>query len=145
MHTTSTNLVWFVVESWNLVSIPEFSANLPDFPAKYQNFPQNHLRSLEFPKFLPIRRCVRWTEKYPILETFIFFITERRFGGVGAPEGRENVPDFIPLFPQNKKSQCFWRNMLDKCQKIPQNIPKLSAKKLKSGNLFCDFLADVKG
>ena len=23
------------------VSIPEFSANLPDFSAKYQNFPQN--------------------------------------------------------------------------------------------------------
>ena len=38
---------------------------------------------------------------YPILETFVFFITKRRFGGVGAPEGRENVPaDFIQSFIQ---------------------------------------------
>ena len=30
-----------VKQSFVWVSIPEFSANLPEFPAKYQNFPQN--------------------------------------------------------------------------------------------------------
>ena len=32
---------------------------------------------------------------YPILETFLFSITKRRFGGVGTPEGREIAPDIL--------------------------------------------------
>ena len=32
---------------------------------------------------------------YPILETFLFLITKRRFGGVGAPEGRKIAPDIL--------------------------------------------------
>ena len=32
---------------------------------------------------------------YPILETFLYLITKRRFGGVGAPEGLEIAPDIL--------------------------------------------------
>ena len=71
-----------------------------NFPLLNRNFPQNtkifrktNLRSLEFLKYSPILRCVRRTEDYPILEMLLFFITGRRFGGVGAPEGLEKVSE----------------------------------------------------
>ena len=32
---------------------------------------------------------------YPILETFLYLITTRRFGGVGAQEGLEIAPDIL--------------------------------------------------
>ena len=32
---------------------------------------------------------------YAILETFLYLITKRRFGGVGAPEGLEIAPDIL--------------------------------------------------
>jgi hypothetical protein len=35
----------------------------------------------------------------------------RRFGGLGAPEGREKVPDHV--FPQIKKTLCFWRKIME--------------------------------
>ncbi len=69
----------------------------------------------------PIRRLARRTETYPNLETFLFLITTRRFGSVGAPEGREKVPDYI--FLQNKKSQiCVsgGRLWMDKYRIFPQ-------------------------
>ena len=54
------------------------------------------------------------------------FITERRFGGVGAPEGLENVPDILTQnFPQSK-GFCLFIIALQ-YQNFPQ-IPKLSAK-----------------
>ncbi len=59
------------------------------FFCKTQDFLQIHRNKLESSKVHPIRRRVRRTETYPILETFIFLITTRRFGGVGAPEVRE--------------------------------------------------------
>ena len=69
------------------------------FPRFYRFFPQNlpffsanTLMYLEFSKAFPIRGFEPRTEKYPILETFLSFFKLRRFGGVGAPEGRENVP-----------------------------------------------------
>ena len=34
-------------------------------------------------------------QTYPILETFLYLITTRRFGGVGAPEGLEIAPDIL--------------------------------------------------
>ncbi len=58
---------------------------------------------LENSKVHPIRHLTRRTETYPILETFLFLITTQRFGGVGAPEGSEKVPDHI--FLQKKKSK----------------------------------------
>ena len=79
------------------VSIPDFPAKLPDFPAKnHRGFPQTLKCSQEYYKSFERR-----TENYPILKTFLFFIMERRFGGVGAPEGKKkNVPArFLPDFP----------------------------------------------
>ena len=76
-----------------------FPQNSQNFPLNSQNFPQTHKRTLEYSKSSPIRRFERRTEDYPILGTFLFFITERRFGGVGAPEGpRERVSLFIRKF-----------------------------------------------
>jgi hypothetical protein len=77
------------------VFIPDFSGKSPDFSAKRRIFLQIHRNTPENSKVHPIRRRVRRTETYPILETFLFLITTRRFGGVGAPEGREKVPDHI--------------------------------------------------
>ena len=41
----------------------------------------------------PMDQTPDWT--YPILETFLFLIPTRRFGGVGAPEGLEIAPDIL--------------------------------------------------
>ena len=87
------------------VFIPDFSAKCRDFSAKRKIFPQIHRNTLENSKVHPIRRLARRTETYPILETFLFLFTTRRFVGVGAPEGREKKPDHI--FPQNKKKSKF--------------------------------------
>ncbi len=78
----------------------EFSAKSPYFSAKSKIFPQIHRNTLENSKVHPIRRRARRTETYPILETFLVLFTTRRFGDVGAPEGREKVPDH--MFPQIK-------------------------------------------
>ena len=93
------------------VFIPDFPAKSSHFSAKRKIFPQIHRNTLEYSKVHPIRRRARRTETYPILETFLFLFTTRRFGGVGAPEGREKVPD--QMFPQIKKSSCFWRNVME--------------------------------
>ncbi len=83
-----------------------FSGKLPDFSAKRKIFLQIHQNTPEKFKVHPIRRLARRTETYPILETFLFLITTRRFGSVGAPEGRKKMPDYI--FLQNKKSHFFF-------------------------------------
>ena len=87
---------------WRLHSYPYwiFPQNSQKFPLNSQNFPQTHKCTLEYSSPIrqssQIRRLKRWTEDYPILETFLFFITELRFGGVGAPEGpQERVSLFI--------------------------------------------------
>jgi hypothetical protein len=86
-------------------SIKDVYGKRPDFSAKRKIFLQIHRNTLENSKVHPIRRLARRTETYPILETFLFLFTTRRFVGVGAPEGREKVPDHI--FPQNKKKSKF--------------------------------------
>ena len=105
-----------------------FPQNSQNFPQNSQNFPQTHKRTLEYSKCSPIRRLERRTEDYPILETFRFFITERRFGGVGTPEDLENASLCLyQNFLQNKKSRGFWRNMLDTTntfRKMYQNFPQ---------------------
>ena len=62
---------------------------------------------------------------YPILEMFLFLITKRRFGGVGAPEGREIVPDiFIQHFPAKLvflASHYGWVGLAEKKNFFPQN------------------------
>jgi hypothetical protein len=93
------------------VFIPDFSAKKPHFSAKRKIFLQIHRNTLENSKVHPIRRRLRRTETYPILETFLFLFTTRKFGGVGAPEGCENVPDHI--FLQIKQTLCFWRKIME--------------------------------
>ncbi len=101
----------------------------PYFSAKRKIFLQIHRNTLENSKVHPILRLARRTETYPILETFLFLFSTQRFGGVqvGAPEGREKVPDHI--FPQIKNScvsggrlwnqpnfsakLCFWLKIVD--------------------------------
>jgi hypothetical protein len=102
------------------VFIPDFSAKSSHFSAKRKIFPQNHRNTPENSKVHPIRRHVRRTETYPILETFLFLFTTRRFGGVGAPEGREKVPDQI--FPQIKKKLCFWRKIMESTRFFRKNV-----------------------
>jgi hypothetical protein len=82
-----------------------FFRKKPGFSRKMQDFSAIHRNTLENSKVHPIRRLARRTEIYPILETFLFLFTRWRFGGVGAPEGREKAPDHI--FPQNKKKSKF--------------------------------------
>ncbi len=66
-----------------------FFCQKPGFSAKRKIFLQIHRNTLEISKVDPIRRLARRAETYPILETFLFLFTTRRFGGVVAPEGRE--------------------------------------------------------
>ena len=56
---------------------------------------------------------------YPILETFLYLITKRRFGGVGAPEGLEIAPDILiqDFSPKSKTDNIF-------LQIIPHFSPK---------------------
>ena len=67
---------------------------------------------------------------YPILETF-----PRRFGGVGAPEGREIAPDI--LIQHFSPNQCFWLFITaepgpaEKYNIFLQNIQKISPKHTK--------------
>ncbi len=56
-------------------------------------------------KVHPIRRLARRTETCPILEFFLILFTTRSFGGVGAQEGHEKVPDHN--FLQIKKKSKF--------------------------------------
>jgi hypothetical protein len=93
------------------VFIQDFSAKCPDFSAKRKIFLQIHRNTLENSKVHPIRRLACRTETYPILETLLFLFSTRRFGGVGAPGGREKVPDHI--FLQIKKKLCFWRKIME--------------------------------
>jgi hypothetical protein len=110
-----------------------------------------HRNTLGNSKVQPIRRLERRTKTHPILETFIFFITTQRFGGIAAQEGREKVPDHI--FPQIKKL-CFSNGRLWNQPNFPQkcvsggsfwNQPNFPAKFVKTGWLTCDFLGDLEG
>ncbi len=134
----------------HLVMGPDFSAKCPDFSAKRKIFLQIHRNTLEHSKVHPIRCVAHRTETYPILEMFLFLFTTRRFGGVGALEGREKVSDHI--FLQIKKTcgrlwnqpdfsakMCFWRKTMD------GRLPDFSAKFVKMGQLTCDFLGDADG
>ena len=98
-----------------------FPQNSQNFPLNPQNFPQTHKRTLEYSKSSPIRRLERRTEDYPILETFLFFITERRFGGVGAPEGpRERVSLFVRKLSAKQKKSGFLAEYVGYYQNFPQ-------------------------
>ena len=102
---------------------------------------QIHRNTLENSKVHPIRRLARRTETYLILETFLFLITTRRFGGVGAPEGSEKVPDHI--FPQIKKYFVFLAEDYGINRIFPQNCVFLS-NFVKTGLLTFDVLVDVE-
>ncbi len=109
-----------------------------DFPAKRKIFPQIHRNTLENSKSHPIRRLAHWTETYPILERFLFLFTTRRFGGVGAPEGREKVSAHIFLkkvmflaedygINRISRKMCFWRKIMDDHWIFSQNLRKLGS------------------
>ena len=115
------------------------------FSQSYRFFPQKVKLSLQYSKSFPIRRFVRRTENYPIPRKFLFLFQNGDLAALELRKFEKTCLTFIPDFLQNKKSQCFWRNMLDMYQIFPQNIPYVSAKNLKSGNLTCDFLAEVEG
>ena len=87
----------------------------------YQIFPQTLQCSQDYSKSFPIRRFVRRKQKYPIQRTILFFLKKRRFGGVGAPEGRENVPDIYTSFSRKIKKNMFLAEYVG-------YIPKFSAK-----------------
>ena len=62
---------------------------------------------------------------YPILKTFLFLITKRRFG-VGAPKGREIVPDIFIQHFSAKSVGCLashygWAGPAEKYNFFPQN------------------------
>ena len=70
------------------------------FLQKYRFFLQNYNFFLQTDGMF--HRILRSEDRtpdrtYPILETFLYLITKRRFqvGGVGAPEGREIAPDIL--------------------------------------------------
>ena len=109
----------------SVVLIPDFSGKSPDLSAKCKIFLQIHRNTPESSKVHPIRRRVRRTETYPILETFLFLITTRRFGGVGAPEGREKVTDHIFLEIKKKSKFVFLAEdygWMDKYRIFLQNL-----------------------
>jgi hypothetical protein len=120
--------------SWH-VFIQDFSGKSPDFSAKRRIFLQIHRNTPENSKVHPIRCRVRRTETYPILETFLFLITTRRFGGVGAPEGRKKC---LTTFSWKLKKRRVSGGRL-------WNQPNFSAKIVKTRYLTCDFLGDVEG
>ena len=125
-----------VPSSVSRVSIPENSAKIRKLSANLENFPQTPLCSLECSYFFAGPTCVRRTEAYPILKTFLRFFKLRRFGGVGAPEGLENVPDILTQnFPQNKCFCLFIMALQNQNfpQDFPHTLPKDSAKNSKSG------------
>ena len=98
------------------------------FRKNYRCFPQTLQSSQEYSNSFPIRRFEPRTEIYPILKTFLFLFIERRFDGVGAPEGRENVTANTGFFLKNHHIS-------------PQNLWHEG----KAGKQTCDFLADVEG
>ncbi len=97
--------------SGNYIFLLDFSGKSPHFSAKRKIFLQIHRNTPENSKVHPIRRRVRGTKTYPILETFLFLITTLRFGCVGALEGRKKVPDNI--FLEIKKKTCFWWKIME--------------------------------
>ena len=84
-HCATFHPVW---NSFSCIHTTFFSKNTYFF-SKTQLFSPKPTECSETLANLTVRTSDR---TYPILETFLFLIMERRFGGVGAPEGRENVP-----------------------------------------------------
>ena len=94
---------------------------------------------LEFSKAFPIRGFEPRTEKYPILETFLFFLS---YGDSAALELRkaaktclqgQGTLQFIPYFSANVYLI------------FPLNLTIFFRKMWKTGIITCDFLAKVEG
>ena len=116
-----------------LVSIPDFFAVLPDFSAKSTKFFRKHSKVrkniLSHSRFEGSNLGRRTIVSYK--RSYVFKL--RRFGGVGAPEGRENVPARCnPIYT------IFFRKIY---RTFPQNVWQQG----KVGMLTCDFLAEVEG
>ncbi len=129
-----------------LVSIPDFPVEIPHFFANDQIFPQNHRNTLENFKesqVLPIRRFERWTETYPILETFLFLMSTRSFSGVGGnlellKAAKKWLTQFIR---KRKKSQCFWRKIMESTE-FSRKTYRIFLQNLWQ---ICGFQADIEG
>ena len=128
------NLVDFGLHTYvrKTVSYTNFPAKYRILQQIYRLFPQTDSLSLEYSKSFPIQRFVRRTDNYPILKTFIFFITKRRFGGVEAQEGREIMPEIhTGFFRKPKTVQCFCRKPMHIVHIFPQKYQNFSKQ---SGN-----------
>ena len=111
-----------------------FSRGFTAFSRKnYHFFPLTLQSTQEYSKSFPIRRLEPRTENYPILLTFLFFLS---YGDLAALELRkaektclQGALQFIPYFPAK-----FYHN-------FPQNVKQAG----KAGIKTCDFLAEVEG
>jgi hypothetical protein len=83
--------------------VPDFSGKRQD--AKLKIFCKFIETRWKIPRY--IQSDVSHVGQRPILCLF----TTRKFGGVGAPEGSEKVPDHI--FLQIKETLCFWRKIME--------------------------------
>ena len=98
MHRRLPAYHWYTSRHSSLYPYQIFLQNLLLFSANDNFFLQTD--GLFYRILRPMDRTPDRT--YPILETFLYLITKRRFGGVGAPEGLEIAPDIlIQHFSQN--------------------------------------------
>ena len=126
---------------------------VPTFPYPYYFFPQNLQLFFAKRNFFPqTDRMFHRNRRsdgpnagpdLPILETFLFLITTLRFGGVGAPEGREIVPDIFIQHFSAKSVGCLashygWAGPAEKYNFFLQNAI-FSAKSKIGGVRTCDF------
>jgi hypothetical protein len=131
--------------AWMYLCVPilsRFFRKKLDFPANHQNFCKLHRDTLENSKVRLTRRCVRRTETYPILKTFLFSIGRWRFGGVGVLEGHKKVPDHI--FRKLIKIFAFGGRLRNQAIS-PQNMQNISAKIVKIRVQTCNSQAVVVG
>ena len=111
-------------------SIPTgiFSQTYRIFPQNTKTFRKPNKRSLEIPKSSPIRRCVRRTENYPILKTFLIFFYYGDLAALELWKASKTGLTFIPYFPAKLVFLPFYYGttipkLSAKYQNFPQNIP----------------------
>jgi hypothetical protein len=89
-------MIYHIMYPW--YNFPRFFAFFPRFSTFFHRF---HSKALDLSKSCPIRRFVRRSDDCPILKKIPLFFYLRRLGGVGAPEGRDKVPDIsYQIFPR---------------------------------------------
>ena len=125
------------------ISVLHFSPKLPLFSPNDNFFLQN---TWIVPWNSPVQMDRMPDRTYPILETFLFLITKRRFGGVGAPEGREIEPAesykfFFPKYIFSLQNLCFCLFITAKLSRANPAQPKYTTifSKMRLFSPKCDF------